>query len=85
MMRKNRGRLDIGADGVMLPMVSTVEEAKHIVKSAKYYPEGMRGVAIGLAQDRFRTSPPASKSLMRSPRSTGSTSCGSDIGTSASP
>jgi 2-keto-3-deoxy-L-rhamnonate aldolase RhmA len=49
--------LDIGADGVMLPMVSTIEEAKHIVKSAKYYPEGMRGVAIGLAQDRFRASP----------------------------
>ena len=51
--------LDVGADGVMLPMVSTVEEAKHIVKSAKYHPEGMRGVAMGLAQDRFRASPMA--------------------------
>jgi hypothetical protein len=49
--------LDVGADGVMLPMVSTIEEAKSIVKSAKYYPDGMRGVAMGLAQDRFRASP----------------------------
>ena len=49
--------LDVGADGVMLPMVSSIEEARHIVKSAKYFPEGMRGVAVGLAQDRFRSSP----------------------------
>jgi 2-keto-3-deoxy-L-rhamnonate aldolase RhmA len=49
--------LDVGADGVMLPMVSSVEEAKRIVQSAKYYPEGMRGVATGLSQDRFRSGP----------------------------
>jgi 2-keto-3-deoxy-L-rhamnonate aldolase RhmA len=49
--------LDVGADGVMLPMVSSIEEAKRIVQSAKYYPEGARGVAMGLAQDRFRASP----------------------------
>lgn len=49
--------LDVGADGVMLPMVSSIEEARRIVQSAKYYPDGMRGVAMGLAQDRFRTSP----------------------------
>ena len=49
--------LDIGADGVMLPMVSSIEEAKRIVQSAKYYPNGSRGVAMGLAQDRFQTRP----------------------------
>jgi 2-keto-3-deoxy-L-rhamnonate aldolase RhmA len=49
--------LDVGADGVMLPMVSSIEEARRIVQSAKYYPDGMRGVAMGLAQDRFRSSP----------------------------
>jgi 2-dehydro-3-deoxyglucarate aldolase/4-hydroxy-2-oxoheptanedioate aldolase len=49
--------LDVGADGVMLPMVSTIEEARRIVQSAKYYPQGMRGVAMGLAHDRYRISP----------------------------
>ena len=35
--------LDAGADGVMLPMVSSAEEAKSIIASMKYVPTGARG------------------------------------------
>ena len=38
--------LDAGADGVMLPMVGSVEEAKSIVHSMKYAPTGGRGVIL---------------------------------------
>ena len=37
--------LDLGASGLMIPYVQTVEEAKEIVKLAKYVPQGERGVA----------------------------------------
>jgi 2-keto-3-deoxy-L-rhamnonate aldolase RhmA len=36
--------LDAGADGIMLPMVNSGEEAKHIVNSLKYPPKGKRRV-----------------------------------------
>ena len=36
--------LDIGAYGIQVPQISTAEEAKTIVKFAKFYPYGMRGV-----------------------------------------
>jgi 2-keto-3-deoxy-L-rhamnonate aldolase RhmA len=45
---------DMGAEGVMLPMVSSAEEAAHIVNSLKYTPEGSRGVALQVAHDRYR-------------------------------
>src|SRR5271169_2826013 len=35
--------LDIGAQGVVVPMVNTKEEAENAVKSSKYPPEGFRG------------------------------------------
>lgn len=35
--------LDIGASGIVVPMVNTEEEAVRAVKSAKYPPEGYRG------------------------------------------
>src|SRR5438445_13802199 len=35
---------DMGAEGVMLPMVSDADEARRIVDSLKYVPAGMRGV-----------------------------------------
>ncbi|NQT33353.1 MAG: aldolase [Candidatus Omnitrophica bacterium] len=37
--------LDIGACGVQVPHVSTKLEAEKVVKSAKYYPEGERGLS----------------------------------------
>ncbi len=49
--------LDAGADGVMLPMVSTAEEAKSIIQAVKYPPAGGRGVILRSAVDRYRAGP----------------------------
>lgn len=35
--------LDVGADGVLAPMVRTVAEVKALIAAAKYPPEGIRG------------------------------------------
>jgi 2-dehydro-3-deoxyglucarate aldolase/4-hydroxy-2-oxoheptanedioate aldolase len=45
--------LDMGAMGVMVPMVETPEQARRIVESAKYPPEGRRGAAFGVAHDDY--------------------------------
>lgn len=36
--------LDIGAYGIQVPQIKNAEEAKRVVKFAKFYPYGMRGV-----------------------------------------
>ena len=41
--------LDIGVDGIMVPMVETAEEAEDVVSAMRYPPEGIRGVAVGRA------------------------------------
>src|SRR6478752_10078751 len=46
--------MDMGAEGLMLPMVGNVEEVRHIVDSMKYHPAGKRGVALQVAHDRYR-------------------------------
>lgn len=51
--------LDAGAEGLILPMVSSAEEARHIVHCMKYPPEGGRGVALGIAHDRYQAGPAA--------------------------
>ncbi len=45
--------LDIGAFGVMIPMVATAAEAAHIVACTRYPPVGKRGAAFGFAHDDF--------------------------------
>lgn len=45
--------LDAGAEGLILPMVSSGQEARRIVECAKYAPLGTRGVALGIAHDRY--------------------------------
>jgi len=45
--------LDMGAAGLMFPMVETVEQARRIVNSAKYPPMGRRGAAFGVAHDDY--------------------------------
>jgi len=45
--------LDAGADGIMVPIVSSVAQAKAVLDAAKYWPDGTRGVALGPAHDRF--------------------------------
>lgn len=47
--------LDVGAHGVMVPMVESREQAEAIVRACKYYPEGGRGAAFGVAHDDFRS------------------------------
>lgn len=44
---------DAGAEGVMLPMVSTAEQAETIVHSMKYTPRGERGVIVRAALDDY--------------------------------
>ena len=41
--------LDVGAAGIMVPMVESAEQAGAIVAAAKYPPAGRRGSAFGLA------------------------------------
>ena len=53
--------LDAGADGVMLPMVSTADEAKSIIHSMKYVPAGGRGVILRSAVDRYTAGPTMEK------------------------
>jgi len=45
------GRLmDMGADGVMVPMVNSAEEATELAAAALYAPEGTRGMAAGIVR-----------------------------------
>jgi 2-keto-3-deoxy-L-rhamnonate aldolase RhmA len=45
--------LDVGAMGVMVPMVGTAQEAAHIVACTRYPPAGRRGAAFGFAHDDY--------------------------------
>ncbi len=42
--------LDAGADGIIVPMICSVEDAKKAVEYAKYPPKGKRGVGLARAQ-----------------------------------
>ena len=46
--------LDVGAMGLMFPMVESGEAARAIVNWAKYPPQGRRGAAFGIAHDDFK-------------------------------
>jgi 2-keto-3-deoxy-L-rhamnonate aldolase RhmA len=48
------GALDIGAQGLMIPMVESAEQAREVVAWAKYAPQGKRGTAFGCAHDDYR-------------------------------
>ncbi|HEV2979218.1 MAG TPA: aldolase/citrate lyase family protein [Casimicrobiaceae bacterium] len=47
--------LDLGALGVMVPMVGTRAEAEHIVACTRYPPQGRRGAAFGFAHDDYES------------------------------
>jgi 4-hydroxy-2-oxoheptanedioate aldolase len=51
--------LDGGALGVIAPHVRSAEEARTVVKAAKFPPLGERGVSAGLPHLQFRTFPQA--------------------------
>lgn len=46
--------LDVGAEGLILPMVGSAEEARAIVDMTKYEPMGSRGVALSVAHDHYK-------------------------------
>jgi len=52
--------LDLGAAGIMAPMINTAEDAIKIVKSSKYPPEGVRGAGFGFAHDSYNNQNPLS-------------------------
>jgi 2-keto-3-deoxy-L-rhamnonate aldolase RhmA len=52
---------DMGAEGVMLPMVGSPKEARTILDCLKYVPDGRRGVALGIAHDRYMPGPTMEK------------------------
>ncbi len=45
--------LDIGAHGVMVPMVESAAEARRIAEATRYPPVGRRGAAFAIAQDDY--------------------------------
>ena len=50
--------LDIGAAGIMAPMVNTSDDAIKIVQSSKYPPNGVRGAGFGFAHDNYENKNP---------------------------
>ena len=52
--------LDLGASGIMAPMVNTTEDALKIVNSSKYPPHGKRGAGFGFAHDNYINQNPLS-------------------------
>jgi 2-keto-3-deoxy-L-rhamnonate aldolase RhmA len=62
--------MDMGAEGLMLPMVGSAREAGHILNSMKYAPDGGRGVALQVAHDRYRLGAVTDKFAAANKRST---------------
>jgi 2-dehydro-3-deoxyglucarate aldolase/4-hydroxy-2-oxoheptanedioate aldolase len=50
---------DMGAEGLIAPMISTAAQARAMVDSVKYFPLGKRGVGLALAHDNYRGAPVA--------------------------
>src|SRR5436190_7097317 len=45
--------LDAGALGIMAPMIETRSQAEDLVAACRYRPQGRRGLAFGVAHDRY--------------------------------
>ena len=50
---------DMGAEGPIAPMISTVAQAQAMIDSVKYFPKGKRGVGLAMAHDNYRSAPVA--------------------------
>lgn len=50
---------DMGAEGLIAPMISTAAQAKAMVDAVKYFPQGRRGVGLQMAHDNYRAAPVA--------------------------
>ena len=53
--------LDVGCEGVMIPMVDGVAQARQICEATRYPPIGRRGAAFGFAHDSYLPGTPADK------------------------
>jgi 2-keto-3-deoxy-L-rhamnonate aldolase RhmA len=53
--------LDVGAQGVMVPMVESAAQARDIGQSARYPKQGRRGAAFGFAHDNYEPGNPRDK------------------------
>jgi len=53
--------LDVGAHGVMVPMVESIDQARAIAEATHYPPKGRRGAAFGFAHDDYAAGDPATK------------------------
>jgi 2-keto-3-deoxy-L-rhamnonate aldolase RhmA len=62
--------LDMGAEGLMVPMVNDAAECRAILDCMKYTPDGKRGVALGVAHDHYMTGPVMEKLAAANRRST---------------
>ncbi len=62
--------LDLGANGIMIPMVNNQKDALDVVKYSKYPPLGRRGAGFGFAHNEYKVEDPidviknANKSLI---------------------
>ena len=61
---------DMGAEGIMVPMVGSAAEAQHILNCMKYRPAGGRGVALQVAHDDYRPGPVKDKLAAANRRTT---------------
>jgi 2-keto-3-deoxy-L-rhamnonate aldolase RhmA len=53
--------MDIGAQGIIGPMIETRQDAETLARSIRYHPDGVRGVALGIAHDNYSGGNPAQK------------------------
>jgi 2-dehydro-3-deoxyglucarate aldolase/4-hydroxy-2-oxoheptanedioate aldolase len=53
--------LDVGAQGVMIPMVESETQARAIVEATRYPPKGRRGAAFGFPHDDYQPGNPQDK------------------------
>ena len=56
-LTNNPGALDAGAHGIVVPLIYTVEDAKRLVSSAKFPPEGHRGFGSPFSTQSFTNEP----------------------------
>lgn len=61
---------DMGAEGIMIPMVNNATEARGAVDCMKYHPAGRRGVALGIAHDNYDGGPVVDKLAAANQRTT---------------
>ena len=62
--------LDMGAEGIMLPMVGSAQEAREILNCMKYPPRGERGAIFQFAHDDYEPGEPLAKMRSANRRTT---------------